>query len=174
MRVCTLIPAVLILLLAGAEMAPAQEEGAPFSIQGFSQREQTIFLQAIGQALTVYDLKMKLRGAPRLYCPPENLTLNAESVWSLANGALTGPHKPDIVAIAVLDQLAEKFPCGAKSKEEIELERLNEARKLLDNLRSTVEETTKKRYADCLQSTSSARFCDCLNDKLSWQIDFAA
>ena len=173
MRVGTLILAILP-LLAHAQMTRAQDEEAPFSIQDLSQREQALFLQGIGQALIVYDLRLSLREKSRLYCPPENLSLDAQTVWSLANGMLAGPHDPGIVAIAVLDQLAEKFPCGPKSKEEIELERINEARQLLKNLQSATEQASKERYADCLRSTSSVPFCDCLNEDLSWQIDFTA
>jgi hypothetical protein len=154
-----------------AIVASAEEERAPFSIEGLTDREQALFLQGIGQALTVYDLKLRLQGRPRLFCTPGNLSLDASTVWKLANGGLTGPHMIDIVSIAVVDQLQEKFPCDSKSKEEVEIERLKETAQMIEMLKTTVEERTKERYARCLRSVSTA-FCDCLKEKLAWQLDF--
>jgi hypothetical protein len=172
MRTGTVIVAILV-LVSYAQLTRAEDEGAPFSVQDLSEREQVLFLEGIAQALTVYDLKLKLRDSPRLYCPPINLKLDARTVWSLADSALTGPHDARIVAPAVIDKLQETFPCDGKSKEEVELERLKEFKQGLEMMKTIVDERTRERHADCLQSASTA-FCECLNVKLTWQLGFAA
>ncbi|MDA2927214.1 hypothetical protein MYX78_08280 [Acidobacteria bacterium AH-259-G07] len=164
----------ILLAAALANAAAVPNKDAAFSIKGLSEREQTLFLEGIGQAVTHYDLKLRLQGKPRLFCAPDNLSLDARTVWTLANGVLTGPHKADIIAVAVIDQLAERFPCEPRSKEEVELERTKEVLQMIDMLRTTVEQQTKERYAECLRATSSTSFCDCLNEKLGWQVSFSA
>ncbi len=162
-----------VLLLLSAHASPARSEEAPFSIKGFSEREQELFLEGIGQALTVYNLNVELQGNPRLFCPPANLRLNAKTVWELANSALTGPHRPEIVSVAVLDELRRRFSCTPKSAEEAELERQKELLTMLNELEGIIDRRTKERYAACLQAGYGAPFCKCLNDKIGWQIDFA-
>ncbi len=164
-------------LLAGTVVGqPAQPtpDNAPFSIKGLSQDQQTLFLRGIGQALAVYDLQLQVQGKARLYCPPDNLNLDAKTVWMFANSALAGAHSSDIVAIAVLNKLAEKFPCEGKPKEEAAGDRLEQMQRMAAMLRSKVQDVSKARYAQCLQATASTGYCDCLNEKLGWPIEFEA
>jgi hypothetical protein len=108
-------PFVLVLavaIFASISASYAEEaEDQPVSIKGFSRAEEEIFLRGVGYGLAVLDTTLQVDGKERVFCTPLEFDFGPKALHELANGVLAGPHGENVVALAILDQLTEKFPC---------------------------------------------------------------
>jgi hypothetical protein len=82
----------------------------PLSIKGVNDAGMQVLLagMAYGIGSANFFLRMEGRG---LYCPPRGVLTTPALLRDLAASQLKGPQKPDVVAIAALDGLRQKFPC---------------------------------------------------------------
>jgi len=84
----------------------------PLSIRGFDSQQTTMFVWGIAKGIQYFDTALLLSGKPRLYCKPlDGYAVSGNEIWALASKALRGPHRPDLIAVAALDELTKKYPC---------------------------------------------------------------
>jgi hypothetical protein len=102
--VCSLLLAICTPQLSGAEEA--------LSIQGLNDVRTAEYVNGLAMAFSLYDLTLQAQKKPRLFCLPPGETVGASQIWELASSALKGPHEKQVVAIAALDELKNRFPCN--------------------------------------------------------------
>ncbi len=90
-------------------MASAQQTA--LSIKGVNEEGMQVLLvgMAYGIGSANFFARMEGRG---LYCPPRGVLTTPTLLRDLAAAQLKGPQKPDVIAIAALDGLRKKYPCG--------------------------------------------------------------
>jgi len=99
----------LLLVICTPQSSGAEE---PLSIQGLNGERTAEYVNGLAMAFSLYDLTLQMQKKPRLFCLLSGETVGASQIWELASSALKGPHKKQIVAIAVLDELRNRFPCS--------------------------------------------------------------
>jgi len=102
-----------LICLAVPSPAISQESEQPLSINGMdlNTTQLQIFMGGMAYGVIYSNNTLILDGKPQLYCAPLDHILNGRLLWDLASQALEGPHEPDIVAIAALDELKKRYPC---------------------------------------------------------------
>jgi hypothetical protein len=145
----------------------------PLSLQGLSPKEAALFAEGVAAGVLFYDTKLALRQQPTLFCLPDDTSLDYRLAWSLAEKVLAGPHKPEIFAYAVVDELAGVFPCNPMSELERERVRLSEMQEAATQLLGAVEQQLEQKYRRCMAAVASAQLCTCLRDELPTDVDFA-
>lgn len=100
-----------LICLAVSSPATSGEGEQPLSIQGLDWDATQLFMGGMGYGVASFDTTLLTDGKPKLYCAPPDVSVNGRLLWDLASKALIGPHKPDIVAIAALDELKKRYPC---------------------------------------------------------------
>ena len=101
---------VLAILVAVAPLTGASAQKAPLSIKGVNDAGMQVLLagMAYGMGTANFVLRMEGRG---LYCPPRAVLTTPKLLRELASKQLSGPQKPDVIAIAALDELRKAYPC---------------------------------------------------------------
>jgi hypothetical protein len=103
------IAAIITILLSITSVSA--EKPQPLSIMGLNGEETALFMSGLAFGITSFDAQLYLSKKESLYCAPMNAVVNAQVLWELAEKALQGPHRPQYVALAALDELAKKYPC---------------------------------------------------------------
>lgn len=100
-----------LICLAVPSPAISQEGEQALSIKGLDWDATQLFMGGMGYGVEYFNIALFLDGKPQLYCTPLDVGVNGRVLWDLASKALEGPHEPDIVAIAALDELKKRYPC---------------------------------------------------------------
>jgi len=100
-----------LICLAVSSPATSGEVEQPLSIQGLDWDAAQLFMGGMGYGVTYFNATLLIDGKPKLYCTPPGVGVNGRLLWDLASKALKGPHEPNIVAVAALDELKKKYPC---------------------------------------------------------------
>lgn len=101
-----------LICLAVSSPAISEEGDQHLSIQGLDWDSTQIFMGGMGYGVIYFNTTLLMDGKPKLYCVPPGVGVNGRLLWDLASKVLKGPHKPDIVAVAALDELKKKYPCA--------------------------------------------------------------
>ncbi len=109
LRLIALIMALIYLAIPSPAITGEGEE--PLSVQGLDWDAAQIFMGGMSYGVIYFNTTLLIDGKAQLYCLPTGVGVNGRVLWELASKALKGPHKPDIVAIAALDELKKKYPC---------------------------------------------------------------
>ena len=111
LRTVLLIVTVLLLNLSPTVVGKAQER--PLSIKGWDWEKTQIFMVGMAYGVGFFNAALLMKGKSQLFCRSlYGNMVSGRELWELASKALIGPHKPGIVATAVLDELSKKYPCG--------------------------------------------------------------
>ena len=111
LRTVLLIVTVLLLNLSPTVVGKAQER--PLSIKGLDWEKTQIFMVGMAYGVGFFNAALLMKGKSQLFCRSlYGNMVSGRELWELASKALIGPHKPGIVATAVLDELSKKYPCG--------------------------------------------------------------
>lgn len=105
------VVATTLICLAIAAPAITGEGEQPLSIQGLDWENTQLFMGGMGYGVMYFNTTLLSDGKSELYCVPPGVSVNGRLLWDLASKALKGPHKPDTVAIAALDELKKMYPC---------------------------------------------------------------
>jgi hypothetical protein len=76
-----------------------------------------LYLSGLLDAFQISNVKLRLQNQPRLFCPPENLVLNADNLMQMLEDHLKRyPRKGEAIGryvdIDAIFALQETFPCN--------------------------------------------------------------
>ena len=109
LRLTVLVTALIYFAIPSPAITGEGDE--PLSIQGLDWNAAQLFMAGMGYGVTYFNTTLLIDGKSELYCLPPGVGVNGRILWELASKALKGPHKPDYVALAALDELKKKYPC---------------------------------------------------------------
>lgn len=102
------IATLLFLSLSGPIFA--QDES--LSIEGLALRNARLLVAGMAFGLGTYDDELSAEGQPRLFCAPDDVSINGNYLWELAEAELDGNHDLATVATTVLQRLRTLYPCS--------------------------------------------------------------
>ncbi|MFL2547402.1 MAG: hypothetical protein ACJ0SL_08610 [Candidatus Rariloculaceae bacterium] len=102
---------VLATLLVFALIGPVAAQDEPFSIEGLALRNARLLVAGMAFGLGTYDDELAASEQSRLYCPPDDVSINGNYLWELAEAELSGDHDLATVATTVLQLLQDLYPC---------------------------------------------------------------
>jgi hypothetical protein len=82
-----------------------------FSIEGSTLVETMTFISGASYALTYSDERLRSEGKTNFYCLPSNQVPDSKLLVDLLNKKLQGNQTSETVSKAIVQQLAENFPC---------------------------------------------------------------
>jgi len=91
--------------------AIAEEDESSLSIKDLNWNATQLLMAGISYGVAYSNTFLFINGKPELYCTPGDVSVNGSLLWDLASKALVGPHEGDMVAIAAIIGLFEKYPC---------------------------------------------------------------
>ena len=99
---------LFVFLLAGS--VSAQNE--PLSIEGLVVRNARLLVAGMAFGIGGYDDELASAGQTKLFCAPEDVDINGNYLWELADGELDGNQDLGTVASVVLQRLRALYPCS--------------------------------------------------------------
>lgn len=102
-RAVLVLAAILLSANAGAQQAP-------LSIKGVNAAGMQMLLAGMAYGIGSANFIGRMEGRG-LYCPPRGVLTTPDLLRALASEQLSGPQKPDVIAIAAMDGLRNKYPC---------------------------------------------------------------
>ena len=89
----------------------AQDES--LSIEGLALRNARLLVAGMAFGFGTFDDELTAAGHVRLYCPPDDVTINGNYLWEIAEEELDGDHDLATVATTVLQRLRTLYPCSS-------------------------------------------------------------
>ena len=103
---------LLVVLTVATMAAPpgVSAQQAPLSIKGVNEAGMQALLAGMAYGLGTANFVLRMEGRG-LYCPPRRVLTTPDLLRDVAAQQLSGPQKPDVIAIAALDGLRKAYPC---------------------------------------------------------------
>ena len=101
---------LVIIATAVILSSPASAQQA-LSIKGVNEAGMQVLLAGMAYGIGSANFMTRMEGRG-LYCLPRGILTTSTLLRDLASAQLNGPQKPDVIAIAALDGLRTKYPCG--------------------------------------------------------------
>ena len=103
---------VPVFMLAIITCGPVAAQEQPLSIEGLALRNARLLVAGMAFGFGTFDEALISGDRVRLYCPPDDVEINGNLLWQLADEALDGDHNLATVATAVLQRLQTLYPCS--------------------------------------------------------------
>ena len=102
------LTSALLCLMIGAAVA----QDTPLSVEGFAERNGRLLVAGVAYGFLAFDTRLAQPGFTRLYCPPDDVDINGNYLWELAEAELDGDHDLATVTATVLQRLQTLYPCN--------------------------------------------------------------
>ena len=103
------IATLLFSLLSGSALA----QNESLSIEGLALRNARLLVAGMAFGFGTFDDELTATGHARLYCPPDDVSINGNYLWEIAEEELNGDHDLATVATTVLQRLRALYPCSS-------------------------------------------------------------